>query len=252
MCAAPSSFDWMVVDWPAPPHVRAGISLRSRGPSQQAFKHFNLAQHVGDDPVIVEANRTILKNELALPAEPCWLEQVHGIDVVEADQQAHVAVADAAFSRQSGAVCVVMTADCLPVLLTNRKGTTVAAAHAGWRGLSAGVLEATLTKAGLDPAETLAWLGPCIGPAVYEVGEEVKQAFLQQAMHDDSAFLANGPGKVLMDMYKLARQRLNALGVKSIYGGSFCTYTQSEQFYSYRREGQTGRMASLIWMEPPA
>ena len=238
---------WLAADWPAPPHVQAGVTLRNHGPSRPPYDKFNLALHVGDEVASVLGNRALLRTELALPGEPVWLEQVHSTVVVEADSCNGTPIADAAYSHQVGTVCVVMTADCLPVLLTNRQGSTVAAAHAGWRGLVAGILESTLSEAGLVPAETLAWLGPAIGPAVYEVGEEVKAAFLQQAMHDDSAFTPHGPGKVLLDMYTLARQRLNAVGVTAIYGGGFCTYRQQEQFYSYRRDGVTGRMASLIW-----
>lgn len=168
--------------------------------------------------------------------------------VVDTGCQSKVVRADAAYSHKPGKVCVVMTADCLPVLFCNRQGTTVAAAHAGWRGLADGVLEATVEQAGLEPVDTLVWLGPAIGAAVYEVGEEVKQAFVQQPMHDATAFAPSRPGKVLMDMYVLARQRLTALGIEAIFGGDHCTYSQAEQFYSYRRDGQTGRMASLIWI----
>lgn len=247
-----AGFDWLPADWPAPPRIRAGTTLRSTGPSRPPYAHFNLALHVGDDAASVLANRAVLKHQLRLPAEPCWLEQIHGVEVASAAACEGVPTADAAFSRQAGVVCVVMTADCLPVLFTDRQGTTVAAAHAGWRGLAAGVLEATLRRAGLPAADTLAWLGPAIGPEVYEVGEEVRQVFLQQPMHDASAFVARGNGKVLMDMYALARQRLQACGVSAVFGGGHCTYTEAARFYSYRRDGTTGRMASLIWIEPPA
>lgn len=243
---------WLNADWPAPAHIRAGTSLRTGGTSRPPYASLNLALHVGDDPKRVMANRVKLINELGLPAEPFWLEQVHSVTVAGATDQAAVVTADAAYSHRAGVVCVVMTADCLPVLLTNRQGSIVAAAHAGWRGLAGGILEATLAQADLAPDQTLAWLGPAIGPAVYEVGEEVRQAFLQQPMHDDGAFVAHAPGKLLMDMYTLARQRLQAVGVEAIYGGGHCTYSQADMFYSYRRDGQTGRMASLIWMDKPA
>lgn len=246
------SIDWLPADWPASSSIRAGTTLRGTGPSRAPYDHFNLALHVGDDPDTVLANRASLRRQLDLPAEPCWLEQVHGVVVVDAARRAGQAQADAAYSHQPGAVCVVMTADCLPVLFCDRAGSTVAAAHAGWRGLADGILEATIQQAGLAPGESLAWLGPAIGAAVYEVGEEVRQAFLCQAMHDDSAFVPHGPGKYLMDIYTLARQRLQALGLNEIYGGEHCTFKQAGEFYSYRRDGTTGRMASLIWIDKPA
>lgn len=239
---------WLPADWPAPKQIRAGTTLRSPGSSRSPYAHFNLALHVEDDVGTVLANRAMLESYLQLPSEPCWLEQVHGVTVVDTSCQTEVARADASYSHEPGKVCVVMTADCLPVLFCNRQGTKVAAAHAGWRGLADGVLEATLEQAGLEPSDTLVWLGPGIGATVYEVGEEVKQTFLQQPMHDESAFVSSSPGKVLMDMYSLAQQRLRALGIEAIFGGSYCTYSQSEQFYSYRRDGMTGRMASLIWI----
>lgn len=247
-----SPLDWLAADWPAPPQVRAGTTLRSAGPSRPPYACFNLALHVEDDTDTVLANRARLRSQLNLPAEPCWLEQVHGVVVVDAARQAGPVRADAAYSHRPGVVCVVMTADCLPVLFCSRAGTTVAAAHAGWRGLADGVLEATIEQAGLDPADTLVWLGPAIGATAYEVGEDVRQAFLQQPMHDASAFVPHGPGKVLMDIYALARQRLHAAGIRAVFGGEHCTYTQGEQFYSYRRDGRTGRMASFIWISPPA
>lgn len=238
----------MAADWPALSHIQAGTTLRHLGNSYPPYEHFNLALHVEDDVEAVLANRDLLKSHLNLPAEPCWLEQVHGVSIVDASRQPQRVQADASYSHDPGMVCVVMTADCLPVLFCNRAGTTVAAAHAGWRGLADGVLEATVQQAGLVPAETLVWLGPAIGAAAYEVGVEVKQGFLQHAMHDESAFVSHGTGKVLMDMYGLARQRLHALGISAIFGGEHCTFTQAEQFYSYRRDGKTGRMASLIWI----
>jgi len=243
---------WMAADWPAPSHVRAGTTLRGSGISQPPFEHFNLALHVGDDSETVQANRATLRAALALPSEPCWLEQVHSVVVVDAATPSERVLADASYSHEVGKVCVVMTADCLPVLFCNRQGTRVAAAHAGWRGLADGILEATLAQAGLLAAETLAWLGPAIGAAVYEVGEEVKQAFIRQPMHDESAFVPTGPDKFMMDMYGLARQRLRASGIDSIYGGDHCTFSEPDSFYSYRRDGVTGRMASLIWLDNPS
>lgn len=240
---------WLEADWPAPTNIRAGTSLRRPGPSQGPYAAFNLALHVEDDADTVLANRQQLRQSLDLPGEPCWLEQVHSNVVVETSHADTVPTADASFSHRAGDVCVVMTADCLPVLLTNRAGSRVAAAHAGWRGLADGVLENTLQAGGFDPAETLVWLGPGIGADVYEIGEEVRQAFLDQPVHNASAFVEHGTDKYLMDMYALARQRLTAMGVTAIYGGEHCTYREADKFYSYRRDGLTGRMASLIWME---
>ena len=243
-----SKLGWLAADWPAPGSVQAGTTLRRPGPSLPPYDQFNLALHVQDHADTVLANRRSLKQSLGLPAEPRWLEQVHSTIVVEADRANGVPQADAAYSHRSGTACVVMTADCLPVLFTNQQGTSVAAAHAGWRGLAEGILEKTFDSAGFKPSQTLAWLGPAIGPEAYEVGEEVKQAFMRQVRHAESAFVKTSPGKYLMDMYTLARQKLNALGVEAVYGGEHCTFRQAEQFYSYRRDGLTGRMASLIWI----
>ncbi|MDH5447059.1 MAG: peptidoglycan editing factor PgeF [Gammaproteobacteria bacterium] len=239
---------WLLADWPAPTNIHAGTSLRHPGASSIPYDSLNLAHHVEDDSAAVMANRQRLITELGLPGEPAWLEQTHSIEVVDASQIEGVPKADAAYAHQAGTVCVVMTADCLPVLMTNHQGSIVAATHAGWRGLVDGILEATLNQSGLVPAETLAWFGPGIGAEVYEVGDEVRQAFLKYPMHDETPFVPHGDGKYLMDMYALARQRLNAAGVTAIYGGSACTYSQPDDFFSYRRDGVTGRMASLIWM----
>ena len=218
--------NWLPADWPVPTHVRAGTTLRSGGVSRPPYDSFNLGLHVQDELAHVQSNREQLLSRLALPQEPLWLEQIHSSAVVNAARQTGIPRADASFTHQAGVVCVVMTADCLPVLFCDRQGTTVAAAHAGWRGLADGILEATLQQAGFEPAQTLAWFGPGIGAAVYEVGAEVRDAFLCQPMHDESAFVSSPNGdRWMMDMYKLARQRLNAMGLQSIYGGEYCTYT---------------------------
>lgn len=243
--------DWIEPDWPAPANVHAVTTTRHGGASQPPFDSFNLATHVGDDIQRVLANRRLLSDLLDLPAEPAWLDQVHGCDAVEAGRVREECRADAVFSRQPGQVCAVLTADCLPILLCNRAGTEVAAVHAGWRGLAGGVIESVLAGLRSGPAEIIAWLGPAIGPRAFEVGEEVRQAFLEQPCHQPQAEQAFKPGRAgrwQADLYQLARQRLAAQGVTGIYGGSRCTFTESGMFYSYRRDGVTGRMASLIWI----
>lgn len=240
--------EFIHANWPAPSHIKACVTTRSGGMSRAPYDSFNLAQHVGDDPQAVMHNRNILKQSLGLPAEPVWLEQVHGVAVVEAASPGDRR-ADAAFTDMKNIVCTVMTADCLPVLMCNVAGTKVAAAHAGWRGLHAGVIEATLRKFN-EPAENLlAWLGPAIGPEAFEVGDEVRQAFVNDLPESAEAFHPAKPGHWLADMYLLARLRLARVGVLAVYGGGLCTMSDSQRFYSYRRDGKTGRMASLIWME---
>lgn len=239
---------WIHPDWPAPATVRALSTTRLGGCSPMPYDSLNLGGHVGDEPTLVAANRAVLRAEL--PAEPLWLNQVHGIDVVDvAAEHAGVPDADAAVSRTPGKVCVVMTADCLPVLLCDRAGTVVGAAHAGWRGLLNGVIEATVAKMAVAPSEVLAWLGPAIGPQAFEVGDEVRAAFLALDPAAEAAFRpAAQPGKWLADIYLLARQRLARLGVHAVHGGDACTVTDKGRFFSYRRDGTTGRMASLIWL----
>ncbi|MBE9610350.1 peptidoglycan editing factor PgeF [Chitinilyticum piscinae] len=234
-------------DWPAPANVHALQTTRSGGNSLPPYASLNLGDHVGDDPATVAANRAILNGMVA--GTPRWLNQIHGTTVVDAAGIEPKPNADASYSHTPNAVCVVMTADCLPVLFCDRAGTVVAAAHAGWRGLCNGVLEATLAAMQTEPAEIMAWLGPAIGPDAFEVGSEVREAFIA---HDANAAAAFKPGaadgKWLADIYLLARQRLNAAGVTAIYGGDLCTVSDSARFFSYRREQTTGRMASLIWL----
>lgn len=238
--------DWLIPDWPASPGVRAIQTLRGGGCSPVPWDSLNLGDHVGDDPARVAANRARLREYL--PAEPLWLKQVHGIDVADTAAGPLHPQADAAFARGPGKVCAVMTADCLPVLFCDRAGTVVAAAHAGWRGLAAGILEATLGRMGVAAGEVLAWLGPAIGPAVFEVGDEVRAVFVAGDAGSASAFVPHGDGKWLADIYALARRRLQAAGVLSISGGDRCTVSEPESFFSYRRDGVTGRMATLIWL----
>lgn len=228
--------------------MRAIQTLRGGGCSPPPWDSGNLGDHVGDAPECVAANRARLR--ALLPDEPRWLCQVHGTTVVDAAlPKADAPKADAAFARQPGSVCAVMTADCLPVLFCDRAGSVVAAAHAGWRGLAAGVLEATVAAMGAPPDELLAWFGPAIGPGNFEVGVEVRAAFVERDPAAAGAFRALGDGKWLADIYRLARQRLAGVGVSAVFGGDRCTVGEAGRFFSYRRDGVTGRMATLIWLE---
>ena len=234
-------------DWPAPANVKALQSTRLGGISAVPYDSLNLGTHVGDNPRVVAHNRQLLAPHM--PSEPIWLEQVHGKVVVNADAAGCVPQADACFSRHRGAVCVVMTADCLPVLLCDEAGTVVAAAHAGWRGLCDGVIEATVKEMGVAPQQLMAWLGPTIGPHAFEVGDDVRAAFMAHDAQAAAAFIPlAAEGKYRADMVRLARQRLNALGITRISGGTFCTYHQKDKFFSFRRDGETGRMGTFIWL----
>ena len=249
--AEPTWDDVIVPDWPAPPSVRACTTTRRGGASTGAFASLNLAQHVGDDPAAVVANRARLRAALALPAEPLWLAQVHGCDAVSLNAAAGAAeppAADAAVTHVPGRVCAVLTADCLPVLLCDRGGSVCAAVHAGWRGLHRGVIEAALARLGRPPAAVLAWLGPAIGQRRFEVGPEVRAAFLAQDAGVADAFRPGAGDRWLADLYALAHRRLTAAGVEQVSGGGLCTASDAARFYSYRRDGRTGRMATLIWL----
>lgn len=240
---------WIEPQWPAPATVRALTTLRTGGVSEGPFASWNLAAHVGDDPAAVRQNRERLREATGLSAEPAWLTQVHGTDIVGAEAVVGAPRADGSVTRRAGTACVVLTADCLPVLFCSRDGTAVGAAHAGWRGLVAGVLEQTVRSLACSPDDVLAWLGPAIGPTVYEVGPEVRAQFLDSSMHDASAFVPSPTGRWHADLYALARGRLARAGVSQTYGGGFCTFTESARFWSYRREPLCGRMASLIWIQ---
>lgn len=243
----PPHADWIVPDWPAPPNVRAVVTTRAGGTSRGRYASLNLGARVGDDPAAVERNRERLRS--SLPADPVWLRQVHGTDVVDAASAPALPRADAAFARIRHVVCAVLTADCVPVLLAGRRGEAVAIAHAGWRGMVAGVIEATVARMGVAPADVVAWLGPAIGPRAYEVGPEVREAFARGAPGAAAAFVPHGDGKFLADLPALARHRLAAAGVGAVYGGAHCTHTEAGRFYSYRREPTTGRFASLVWID---
>jgi YfiH family protein len=237
----------LIPDWPAPPNVKALQTTRRGGHSQPPYDSFNLGIHVGDNPLVVNRNRMLLAP--LMPSEPVWLNQVHGVHVVDAGHAGCAPQGDASVSTHAGAVCVVMTADCLPVLLCDEQGTVVAAAHAGWRGLCDGVIEATVLSMQVPVSSLMAWLGPAIGPAAFEVGDEVREAFVSRQPQAAAAFVAGAEGKWLADIFQLARLRLQALGVARIYGGGVCTHSDAERFYSYRRDGVTGRMGTFIWLK---
>jgi len=257
------SLDLITPQWPAPAHVHAATTTRSGGVSPEPFASLNMAGHVGDEAVSVATNRQRLGEAVLLTDKPHWLSQVHGTTVVKLDSGSiGLPEADASMTEELGCVCAVLTADCLPVLFCDRAGTRVAAAHAGWRGLAAGVLESTVEAMGVPGDEILAWLGPAIGPQSFEVGEEVYQAFVGTGVEQNTeaadAFVmsnrsadSDNKRRWLADLYQLARIRLKNVGVTSVNGGDFCTFEDRERFYSFRRDGKTGRMASLIWLEEP-
>lgn len=243
--------NWIRPDWPAPATVRAMTTTRSGGVSAGTYASFNLATHVGDDAQAVAENRRRLREVAGLPAEPKWLDQVHGRRVGLLDSESPAGVeADAAVTREPGVVCAVLTADCLPLLMCDRAGNCVASAHAGWRGLVGGVVESTVEAMGVAPRDIMVWLGPAIGSDAFEVGDEVRDAFLSADPLATDAFRPSPAGRWLADLYVLARRRFEVLGVAAVYGGGRCTVRESDSFYSYRRDGVTGRMASLIWLTP--
>jgi polyphenol oxidase len=271
-------------DWPVPARVHCAFTLRSGGVSTAPYDSLNVGAHVGDAADAVRENRRRVRESLRLPAEPVWLQQVHGIEVVDLDvsgsrtesaltadaARADVALsaasqavrasaaeapsseaprADAAVTRTAGRVCVIQVADCMPVLFASRDGSAVGAAHAGWRGLAGGVLEQTVRALGVAPAGLVAWLGPTISQEHFEVGEDVRTAFMSADPEASSAFVANTRGRWQCNLYALARRRLAALGVNDVFGGGWCTYTDVTRFFSFRRDGQCGRMAALVWLE---
>ena len=238
----------IVPDWPAPSRVRSLVTTRLGGVSQGEQASLNLAEHVGDDLSAVAENRKRLRRHL--PSEPVWLSQVHGIAVADADQTRAGVCADAAVAREAGTVCAVTTADCLPVMLCDSGASVVGAAHAGWRGLAAGVIEATVQAMACPAGDLLAYLGPAIGPDSFEVGDEVRDVFVTWDQSAEQAFVAKSAGKWLADLYELARLRLAAQGVTQVFGGGFDTYVDTQRFFSYRRSAQAGRLASLIWLAP--
>lgn len=237
--------NWLTPDWPAPASVKACVTTREGGVSEAPFDSLNLGDHVDDRPEAVAENRRRLTDHFSI--KPAWLQQVHGIAVAHADPSV-VATADASWTATPGIACAAMTADCLPALFCDRAGTRVAAAHAGWRGLAAGVLEATLDSLDVPAEDILVWLGPAIGPQAFEVGPEVREVFINQFPEAETAFVpSHNAGKFMADIYKLARLRLAVRGVTAVYGGGFCTVTDP-RFFSYRRASRTGRFASLVWL----
>jgi YfiH family protein len=256
------SIDWVEPEWPAPAGVRAVSTFRSGGVSVAPYASLNLGAHVGDLPEAVAENRRRLEAAAGLPAEPVWLAQVHGTRVVDLDtaggrqgagdlagSAGRLGPADACFARQSGRVCAILTADCLPILLAADSGDLVAAAHAGWRGLAGGVIEATVKALRVAPGKLMAWLGPAIGPRHFEVGPEVREVLLAGDPDADSAFTANARGRFMADLSALAHRRLAVLGVRRVYGGGQCTYADAHRYFSHRRDGVTGRQATLIWLD---
>ncbi len=233
-------------DWPAPARVQAFSTTRLGGVSEGPWSGLNLGLHVGDQEIAVLRNRELVREYLALPSEPQWLRQQHGVDV--RTPGSGIDCADACVETRPGQVCAVMTADCLPLLLCNRDGTRVAAVHAGWRGLLAGVVERAAAAFDDPPGKLLVWLGPAIGPLHFEVGAEVRDAFVDREPANDICFRPNRQGHWLADLYGLARHRLCQLGIEAISGGQYCTFSDAERFFSYRRDGVSGRMATLIWL----
>ena len=265
----PGNDSAMAPDWPAPARVRAASTHRAGGVSQGPYASLNLSTDVGDDERTVARNRRILAKMLDLPAEPVWLRQVHGTRVLDLDEQepsaatrrsgrrstepssrsSHPPAADGAVTSKPGQPCVVLTADCLPVLLCDTSGSRAGVAHAGWRGLAGGVLEAALLRMQADPGDLLAWIGPGIGPGAYEVGGEVLEQFAANDPDAAQCFTASDNGRWRADLHGLARQRLRAAGVEAVYGGGWCTHSESERFFSHRREAPCGRMATVIWLD---
>ncbi|HUP30953.1 MAG TPA: peptidoglycan editing factor PgeF [Usitatibacter sp.] len=240
--------DWLVPDWPAPRGVRAFVTTRSGGVSTGEFASMNLGLSSGDEAAKVERNRAIVRAEL--PSDPVYLVQVHGTGVTDLDRlpAGERPRADAAVTAQRGRVATVLVADCMPLLLCDRGGTRVVAAHAGWRGMAAGVIENAVASLQVPPAEVIAWMGPAIGPDAFEVGPEVREAFLAVDSDAQGAFRAHAPGKYMADLYTLARRRLARIGVGSVHGGGFCTFHEPGRFFSYRRVKASGRMGAFVWM----
>lgn len=244
---------WLEADWPAPPAVRLISTFRGGGGvgvSGAPYASWNLGDHVGDDPAAVAENRRRLRAAAGLPSEPAWLNQVHGASVVDLDASDPRGAADAATARDSGVVCAILTADCLPIAFSTESGDRIAAAHGGWRGLAAGVIPSTVRSMGVAPERLLVWLGPAISSRHFEVGAEVREAFVKRDLQAAAAFQPNARGRFMADLSMLARLELKALRIDRVYGGDECTYAQADRYFSYRRDGVTGRQATLIWREP--
>ena len=238
--------DWLVPDWPAPARVRAFVTTRAGGVSEGEYASMNLGYSSGDAPERVAENRRLVRQRL--PGDPIYMKQVHGIGVADLDQHAAGAPVTADAAVTSGPVAAVLTADCMPLLLADEAGTRAAAVHAGWRGMSGGVIEAAVEAMAAEPARILAWMGPTIGPDAFEVGPEVREAFVARHPHADTHFRPHRPGKFMADLYGLARVRLAAAGVGCVHGGGFCTFHERDRFFSYRRAPASGRMGAFIWV----
>ena len=241
---------WIVPQWPAPASVRALSTYRTGGVSAAPYASLNLGRHVGDAAASVAENRRSLAVTAGLPAEPVWLTQVHGATVADLDAPGAPGAADACFSRAFGKVCAILTADCLPILFAADSGDLVAASHAGWRGVAGGVIETTVAALRVPPAQLLAWLGPAIGPQHFEVGAEVREALLKDDVGAEGAFTLNARGRFMADLAAVARRRLAAAGISRIFGGGECTFADRDRYFSHRRDGVSGRQATLIWLRP--
>ncbi len=252
--ASINTLDFIYPDWPAPAHVKALTTTRNGGFSVGTYSSFNLSNLVGDEPGNVRRNRALLRDVLKLPSDPLWLTQVHGNRVIDAFDAAPGEEADGCVTGTPGVVCAVLTADCLPIFICDRRSTRIGILHAGWRGLAAGIVEEGLRKIQLPTGNLLAWLGPAIGSSAYEVGDEVRQKFvsLDRELAESFTPVPGRKGHWLADLYDLARRRLRAQGVHSIYGGLRCTLRERQLFFSHRRDGGCGRMASLIWLDKNA
>jgi YfiH family protein len=243
------SIEIITPDWPTPAGVRAAFTLRRGGVSTGPYESLNIATHVNDVPAAVLENRVRVRAELMLPAEPVWLEQVHGIGVADLDLAMPARRSDAAVTHTADRICAIQVADCMPVLFATEDGLRIGAAHAGWRGLAGGVLEATVAAMHCIPARLLAWLGPCISLENFEVGDEVREAFVKTDAATESAFVRNARGRWQCDLYAIARHKLSALGIRDVRGSGWCTFAERDRFFSHRRDGQCGRMAALIWRD---
>ncbi len=246
--------EWLTPSWPVPGTVRALSTLRGGGVSSGRYASLNLGDHVRDAREAVAENRRRLRVAASLPAEPSWLAQVHGVGIADLDAPGNLGVAapiaDGAVTRVPGRICAILTADCLPVLFASAAGDAVAAAHAGWRGLASGVIEAAVRSLNAAPDSLLVWLGPAIGPGHFEVGAEVRDEFVRDDPGAQAAFVPNARGRFMADLPKLARRRLERLGITRIYASGECTHARAERYFSHRRDGETGRQATLVWLEP--
>lgn len=243
------TLNWIAADWPAPDFIKAGVTTRAGGVSAKPFNNLNIATHVGDKLSDVEKNRSILLHDLKIPNAPQWLEQTHSTETILLPNSIKIPKADASYTLEKNIVCAVMTADCLPLLITDEKGGCVAAIHAGWRGLCDGIIEATIKKLPAEAESLLVWMGPAIGADVYEIGKEVYDAYTAIDEDTKEAFTPTTEGHWLFDIYQLAKLKLNKIGIKKIYGGEHCTFSEEDNFFSYRRDNVTGRMASMIWID---